>query len=70
VPELDRIVADHCSLPATPQVSLGALISDQGDAELERRSLEPKRQRGLLRAMAASFNPIKPQVSAGSSPTS
>lgn len=37
--------------------ALAALIGDQGDAELERRFLEPKRQRGLMRAMARSFQP-------------
>ena len=37
--------------------ALAALIGDQDDAELERRFLEPNRQRGLLRAMARGFQP-------------
>lgn len=37
--------------------ALAALVGDHDDAALERRFLEPKRQRGLLRAMARSFQP-------------
>jgi hypothetical protein len=37
--------------------ALAALVADQDDAGLERRFLDPKRQRGLLRAMARSFQP-------------
>ncbi|HWC48421.1 MAG TPA: AAA family ATPase [Solirubrobacterales bacterium] len=39
--------------------ALAALVGGQSDAELERRFLEPKRQRGLLRAMARSFQPAQ-----------
>lgn len=37
--------------------ALATLVGNQSDAELERRFLEPKRQRGLLRAMARGFQP-------------
>lgn len=39
--------------------ALATLVGDHDDAELERRFLEPKRQRGLLRAMARSFQPAQ-----------
>lgn len=39
------------------RIALAALVGDQDDAELERRFLDPRRQRGLLRAMARSFQP-------------
>jgi len=39
--------------------ALAALVADRDDAELERRFLEPSRQRGLLRAMARGFQPAQ-----------
>jgi class 3 adenylate cyclase len=39
--------------------ALATLVGDHDDAELERRFLEPKRQRGLLRAMARGFQPAR-----------
>ncbi len=39
--------------------ALATLVGERSDAELERRFLEPKRQRGLLRAMARGFQPAE-----------
>lgn len=39
--------------------ALAAMVSDLGDEEIERRFLDPRRQRSLMRALARAFQPVE-----------